>query len=294
MSDYSVPKAIDIDNMAARWRCAVEELIRRDRYLITPKRDGCALHVEMEDGEVRVCVSASGKTVYSVWHIIDELQRVFKQAGRVVLDMEVYVEGLPFQEISGMFRRRQTQPRLRAMVFNGHFGYIGGGYEGRMNLFGQYLTGKSDLIEVAPSHTPRDLNCAWAEAAERRDLGGFDGCVLHYRDSPYFTGRATHQSIKLKPLVSHDLEVIAVNEAVGEKTGRKTCALVCRWRPAFAPWGTSETQEVATGLSHRQQENAQDFIGKIIEVRGMGYTTAGKIREPRFVGVREDKLQPEF
>lgn len=287
MPDYSIPKAIDIDNMTARWRCVVEEDILARRYLITPKRDGCALHVEMEDGEVRVCVSASGKTVYSVGHIIEELQRVFEHAGRVVLDMEVYVEGLPFQEISGMFRRHQPQPRLLAMVFNGHFGHIGGGYEGRMSMFGQYLTGKSDLIEVSPPHTPWDLADAWAEAVERRDSGGFDGCVLHYKDAPYFTGRAVYQSIKLKPLVSHDLEVIAVNEAVGEKTGRKTCALVCRWEHGGV-------QEVATGLSHEQQANAQDFIGKIIEVRGMGYTTAGKIREPRFVGVREDKLQPEY
>lgn len=291
MSDYSVPKAIDINNMASRWRCAVEEDIRNGRYLITPKRDGCALHVEIEDREVKACVSASGKPVLSVGHILDELSRVFPSPCRVVLDMEVYAEGLPFQEISGLFRRQkwisQEPSPLRAMVFNGHLGHIGAGYDYRMNLIGQYLTGKSDILEVAPSCTPLDLDDAWATAVYRRDSGGHDGCVLHLHDSPYFTGRATCQSIKLKPLVSHDLEVISVNEAVGEKTGRKTCALVCRWEHGGV-------QEVATGLSHEQQENAKDFIGKIIEVRGMGYTTAGKIREPRFAGVREDKLQPEF
>jgi ATP-dependent DNA ligase len=287
MSDYSIPKAIDIDNMAQYWRSSVEEDILDRLYLITPKRDGCALHVEMENGQIITCVSASGKPVCSVQHILEELQRVFKHVSCAVLDMEVYADGLPFQGISGLFRRHKPQPQLRAMVFNGHFGQLSTGYEGRMSMFGQYLTGKSNLVEVTPPHTPWDLADAWAEAVDRRDSGGFDGCVLHYKGAPYFTGRAAYQSIKLKPLVSHDLEVIAVNEAVGEKTGRATCALVCRWKDGGV-------QEVATGLSHGQQASALDFIGKIIEVRGMGYTTSGKIREPRFAGVREDKLQPDY
>ena len=37
-----------------------------------------------------------------------------------------------------------------------------------------------------------------------------------------------------------------------------------------------------------------NFIGKIIEVRAMGLPSDGKLREPRFCGVREDKLQAEY
>jgi ATP-dependent DNA ligase len=127
---------------------------------------------------------------------------------------------------------------------------------------------------------------AWAYARSVQDSGNYDGAVLRNPYAPWVVGRSKGDIIKLKPLVDFDLTVLRVEKAVGGKTGRVTCALVCKWR-------NGEEQKVATGLDHDQQDNPEQFVGKVIRVAGMGLTNTGKIREPRFMGEREDTL-PDY
>ena len=288
MSDYCIAKAIDIENLSKKARTQFELDLAAGEYLLTPKYDGCAVHIELNDGSIEQCISGSGKPVRSLDHALKELLQVFP-LGRVVLDAEAWVPDMEFQEISGLFRRHTSDRRLQLKVFNGYF------LAGRNQ---RYKTRSADISQ-AMYYVPRlythmasrskafGLEHATVMARAWQQAVGFDGVVLHHQDAPYFQGRAKYESVKIKPLLSYDLEVTGVNAAVGEKTGRATCALVCRWKDGGV-------QEVATGLSHAQQADPGQFIGKIIEVRAMGLTSDGKLREPRFCGVREDKLGAEF
>ena len=293
MSDYCIAKAVDLSALSKKARAQFELDLAAGEYLLTPKYDGCAVHIELNDGRIDQCISGSGKPVRSLDHALKELLQVFP-SGRVVLDAEAWVPDMPFQEISGLFRRHTSDSRLQLKVFNGYMPTPGGGraarYKERLADMAQVVCGVASPpvhISTAPRCAVFSLPISEGMARYWQALGGFDGCVLHHRDAPYFQGRAKYESVKIKPLLSFDLEVTGVNAAVGEKTGRATCALVCRWKDGGV-------QEVATGLSHAQQADPGQFIGKIIEVRAMGLTSDGKLREPRFCGVREDKLSAEF
>lgn len=300
--DYAIAKAIDIENLSRKARAQFDLDLAAGEYLLTPKYDGCAVHIELNEGRVEQCISGSGNPVKSLDHVLMGLLQVFP-TGRVVLDAEAYVPDMPFQEISGLFRRHTSDNRLGLKVFNGHVGNPQGRYGHPGNPQGRYAFRMAWIAQALYSQrtrafpVPRTAVSTVAEAERTarywQAQGGYDGCVLHHKDAPYFQGRAKYESVKIKPLLSYDLEVIGVNKAVGEKTGRSTCALVCRWkRPAYE-WDKAETQEVATGMSHAEQADPEQFIGKIIEVRAMGLTSDGKLREPRFCGVREDKLQAD-
>ena len=291
MNSYTIAKAIDINNLSGKARAQFELDIAAGEYLLTPKYDGCAVHIELNDGRIEQCISGSGKPVRSLDHVLKELLQVFP-SGRVVLDAEAWVPDMEFQEISGLFRRHTSDHRLKIRVFNGYCPFVVGGrgaaYKNRISALHSGILARN-CVFVTTVATSASMPLAGATVMARywQALGGFDGVVLHHRDAPYFQGRAKYESVKIKPLLSFDLEVTGVNAAVGEKTGRATCALVCRWKDGGV-------QEVATGLSHAQQADPGQFIGKIIEVRAMGLTSDGKLREPRFCGVREDKLQAEY
>jgi DNA ligase-1 len=292
MSEYSIAKAIDIENLSKKARAQFELDLAAGEYLLTPKFDGCAVHIELNDGRVEQCISGSGKPVRSLDYALMELLRVFP-TGRVVLDAEAWVPDMEFQEISGLFRRHTSDSRLQLKVFNGYASsWLCGtsrssGYKTRLGLL-SYVLQSSGCQRIATAQGTLAFNIPTSADTARywQALGGFDGAVLHHIGAIYFQGRAKYESVKIKPLLSYDLEVTGVNAAVGEKTGRATCALVCRWKDGGV-------QEVATGLSHAEQASPEQFLGKIIEVRAMGLTADGKLREPRFCGVREDKITPD-
>lgn len=282
MADYSLPKAVDFNDLSAKRQGEVTYAGR----IIQPKWDGCAIVVNVDvDGEASA-VSASGKPVKSCDHLVATLlaQRRgcgerdygFRAAG------EVWVPNTEFQHISGAFRRHQPQPHLQVHWFDfvedglEHMPYVertGWFDRCRANFAGHALC-------LGRDH-------AWENASYWKKLGGYDGAILRDPLAPWATGRSKGDVLKLKPVISHDLLVVDVDFAVGEKTGKTTAALVCRWRDG-------RFQKVATGMTQAQVDGASQFVGKIVEVEAMGYTSDGFLREPRFKGERIDKTGPDF
>src|SRR5690606_17449379 len=89
--------------------------------------------------------------------------------------------------------------------------------------------------------------------------------------------------IKVKPTLALDLRCVNYGIETGEKTGRKVVTLVVHYR------GVETT--VGSGVPH--DLDPYTVAGKIIEVECLGVTEDGKLREPRFKGVRFDKLEPD-
>lgn len=281
MSDYALPKAVDYADLSAKGKAAVVFGGR----ILQPKWDGCALIVHHDRLTFKTtAVSASGKPVLSCDHLVSEIMTAVPGLRRsFTACAEVWNPDMEFQEISGAFRRHAHQPHLVARWFDFCLeGDAGSSYVSRCawmdNIEGLHFAG---LMEAA------DEDGAWQYARHLKSLGGFDGAILRDGSAPFVLGRSKGDILKLKPLISHDVLCIDVAEDIGEKTGRPTVALVCRWRDG-------RFQKVSTGLSHEQQANPRQFIGKIIEIEAMGYTKDGFLREPRFKGVREDKLHADF
>lgn len=290
MADYSIPKALDIDAISAKNKPYLEqEHFDRGLWLVTPKYDGCAVRIDIQAGKAVSMVSASGKLVRSLGHMIPVIEKALGPTDpNAVLCCEAWAPSRPFQEISGMFRRHGDQPELQLVVFDGYFTMSSSGYKARMEILAWYLNRITvQGIRVVTRTAAPSLESAWGTARAAAGAGGYDGAVLHWSGKPFTEGRSKWDTVKLKPLLTYDVLVTGVHKGVGEATGRPTAALICRWEGGGS-------QEVATGLTEAQQANPEQFIGKIVEIAGMGLTTAGKLREPRFIGAREDKLTADY
>jgi len=265
-SDYTIPKAVDYENLSAKAKKALDPT----GWWLQPKYDGCALYVNTMTGKV---LSASGKPVESCDHIATDLMK----HGPGEYCGEVWHPRMEFQEISGAFRRGYAQPHLQFKLFDAcRIGEKHMDYGRRM----------ADLPRIS-TVLFRGWEEAWEVARDLQAQGGCDGAILRNPNAPWEPGRSKGDIIKLKPLQDYDVEVVGFEKDVGAKTGRATVALIFRWK-------NGTTHKVATGLNHEQQAAPEQFVGKIIRVKCMGLTSAGNMREPRFDGVRDDKLKADY
>ena len=274
---FDFPKAIDLRNMSARAVRAIDW----QGWWLQPKYDGCFMLVSFDNNGVATAVSSQGNEVLSCGHIVEKLG---VGARNITFAVEVFAFGKSFQESSGMFRRQYPQPELSFIAFDVvEHGKEDAPYHERHKLL---------LSNYAvPNHVCLDQSYAEDYAVEYKARGGYDGAIYRNPHAPWEIGRSKGNIIKIKPLATHDLLVLGAQLEHGEKTGKNTAALLCKWKD-------NKVQKVATGLTQAQVDSIHAdpdcWAGKIIEVHGMGYTEDGMLREPRFKWVRADKTEGEF
>lgn len=272
VSDYTIPKAVDYENLSAKAKKALDPT----GWWLQPKYDGCALYIKIGPGGLvsdQWVLSASGKQVASCFHIAHEMS----QYGPGEYCGEVWHPDMDFQEISGAFRRGYAQPQLQFMLFDAC----------PRGMEGYTYVARVENLPIVHTRQFYSWEHAWSWARTAQADGGKDGAILRNPEAFWEPGRSKGDIIKLKPLQDYDVEVVGFEKDVGAKTGRATVALIFRWK-------NGTTHKVATGLNHEQQAAPEQFVGKIIRVKCMGLTSAGNMREPRFDGVRDDKLKADY
>lgn len=276
MTDYAIPKAVDYDNLSQRARNAMTW----DGKALTPKFDGCALRIDVKPGQSPVFMSAVGKPVESCFHVIRNQTCHYTVIGEVV------AAGAEFEDISGAFRRHSPQPHLEFKVFD--FALVGAEAEPWYKRMMDARQLGYDTVHQEPSYS-QAFCVDTARSFKEHGYHGYkcDGVVLHDPNKPFVLGRSKGDCVKVKPLLDYDLLCIGYEADRGEKTGRPTVALLCRFK-------NGQTAKVATGLTEAEQATPQAFVGSILRVEAMGLTKYGNLREPRFVGVRNDKLKADF
>jgi len=301
MSQYLNLKPVEFDKLSAKAKAKINLAGR----MMLPKYDGCFCIFVYEDGVPLAVLSRDGKLVRSMEHIHCDLLRRYpwigsQGFGKVAILGEAWSPSKDFAENSGAFRRHSTQHDLGFAPFDAVLWegtalapklYSPMPYRDRLRMLGhEYAHPGPFLI-----HTPTPVVCEGAEHAERyaRHLkahGSYDGAIISDPDAVYLVSNGSAgEFLKIKPLLSFSLMVTGIVTDVGEKTGRPTGALVVRFK-------NTKGSKVATGLSEEQQANLEQFIGKIIEVQCMSVYPGefGKMREPRFVGVRDDVTQADY
>lgn len=284
MADYIIQKAIDTKDMSARALASMAD----KRYDMQPKYDGCHMVVVLySDGSFK-CLSATGEKVASCDHIARALHESFNVSSPVAFCGEVWIPGVAFKDISGKFRRQYDQPYLMYAPFDLlAFGDMPLAdprpYEERA---ARLRSIRSD-VSLVPfvSHPVKQEE---EYASRLKTIGGYDGAVLHDLDAPYMVGRCRNaEVVKVKPLIELDLRVVGVEKSIGEKTGKNTGALIVKLKG-------DQTCKVATGMTQCEVDNIDWFVGLIVVVEALSWTEDGKLREPRFKGVRLDKINPDF
>jgi ATP-dependent DNA ligase len=298
MSKYLNLKPVEFDKLSGKVQAKFNWMGR----LLLPKYDGCFAIVMFLNGVGLKVISRTGEVVKSMDHVYEDIllryPGISKSKGGIAFLGEAWNPGKTFAELSGTFRRHSAQPGLGFAVFDmvrwdgdpGHMPrlYSPHSYEKRLELLRDYRHILSNVFPPLPV-VCEDQEHAIRYAKNLKAMGGYDGAICSDPNAKYEPGSGLCGSfIKIKPLVSFSLRVVGYEEAVGEKTGRPTGSLVVAFK------GT--TCKVATGLDEHQQATLQEFVGKIIEVACMDVYPGedGLMREPRYLGIRDDVTNPDY
>lgn len=281
--DYIIQKAVEASKVKKGFLDPLNEYEQQAKY------DGCcAILMFGGNGRFLRALSRTGEPAHSMTSIGEAMSAMYKdKLENTVLIGEAWWPGKgEFNQISGEFRRQRPSDKLMFVIndvipiVDFEAGecrepYIERVRDWRNSVGNRWFFAQSWL----PGHGDPQERCN-----QLVQVGGFDGLILRKQGGFWKVGRGTTgEIIKVKQKLSFDLRVLEVNTVTGEKTGRDVYKLVVDFQGK--PLG------VGSGLPHKREEVPN--VGDIVEVEAMDYSSDGLLREPRFKGVRFDKLQPD-
>lgn len=296
MAEYNIMKAVEYDKLPAKLKKFYPniEAMVDDGFWTQKKYDGCMGVATINKSGLSTMHSRTGED-YSVScnNILQELwwkahERYHGDWHSFVVIGEVWMppEQALFPEISGRFRRKSVvDPELQFMAHDL--------LPVLMNTSESYRYRFADLCSLLPPHTEDRCHVVYTDQTERNPFqralewqgaGGYDGAIIRDPDAGYIVGNVKNAEIvKVKPTLSLDLKVVELTEAVGEKTGRPVYTIGVIYNGVVS--------EVGSGMPHVLPVDL--VLGSIVEVECLGITADGRLREPRFKGVRFDKLKAD-
>ncbi|BAE72735.1 putative ATP-dependent DNA ligase [Xanthomonas phage OP1] len=284
---YLVHKAVELDKIKEAKRPTEQQLL--GEYILQAKFDGCAM-LAIRDTDKVTLLSRTGEPVLSAKHIESAMMGLPEG----VYFGEYWAAGIPQNILSGQFRKQDTQyPDVQFALFDHvtlhewHIGYSDVGYAERQEFIPAALgsVGLGGPLRFAPA-----LTCAGYssidEVVKVIATTGYDGVIFRKPDGQWRKGDngTNGEIIKIKPTLTLDLRVVGIETSVGEKTGRAVYKVV-------VALGNGKTQTLGSGVPHTESELPK--VGDIVEVEAMSLSAHGLLREPRFKGIRYDKIEAD-
>lgn len=288
MAKYLVHKAVDLVKVKVKRRAVLSQPgYLESNYWVLKKYDGCCGIIYVDDeGRATQILTRTGEKIRSCDHILDWIT-TDGHWRNVVLFVELWHPDMDFSEISGKVRQHKPAPELiyKAWDVVPLLDY----YDGECSIPFRERYGwmqanvPSDFLAYLYPYNPMSLV---DEANAVRASGPYDGLIAKDPNGTWKLGLGTDgESVKIKPPLSFDLEVVGTTEGEGKHAGRIGSLLV--------RFVSGNVLGIGTGLSDRDRLR-DDWVGKIVEVEAMGYSSEGSLREPRLKGERFDKEQADF
>lgn len=280
MSDYLIMKAVEYDKLPVKFKKAHPfDGLMAEGYWLQKKYDGC-MGIVVGDK----MLSRTGEDyTRSCGHLVEEVRRHIPSFNVIGEVWQPPTEAL-FPAISGKFRRHSPSPELMFIVNDvvPKVWHTAMPYSHRHAMLMQALAYGDRVLPAATYHV-------WAgpahyHALEWQGMGGYDGAILRNPRSGYTVGTVKNgEIIKVKPVMALDLMVTDVFVEKGEKTGRDVFSIEVEY--------CGVRSKVGSGVPHKSAD--VPGRGQIAEVECLGITADGRLREPRFKGIRFDKLEAD-
>jgi len=244
---------------------------------ISSKIDGIRLIVEIKNGQIK-CVSRTGKELFNLEHITDELLKLGKD---IVLDGELYSNDLTFEEIVSIVRKTKTRDLRMSKIYFYAFDIINNNtYHSRVIELDYLVMGLSNTKVV-----PWKIIKSEAElfsAHKKYVNNGYEGTMIRNLSSLYQPNKRSYDLLKLKEFQDNEFEIIGWKTGKGKSSSIPTFLLVTGEKKTFeaVPKGTEE--ERGNYLAE-----ADNYIGKFATIRFFEYTADGIPRFPVLIGVRD-------
>jgi ATP-dependent DNA ligase len=292
-----IMKAVEFDKLSAKFKTLYdnEDALAEAGWWLQKKYDGCFGMAVVRHGSRSAMFSRTGTKVLSCDHILEELVEAAEDQGLqedfVVLG-EVWHPKLPFPTISGKFRQHAPSTDLvfvandiLPLTLTSPLPYSVRYNDLALTLLPDLGAAANVCTFVAETYkSHRFITPVMNYAEHWQAEGGFDGAILRDPEAGYTIGLAREgQIVKVKPLLSLDLHVVEFTETVGEKTGRAVYTITMEYRGVRT--------EVGSGVPHAY--NDLPALGQIVRIDCLGLTADGKLREPRYIGIRHDKTESD-
>lgn len=288
---YLTHRPQEVRNLSAKAQAALAEL-PSERFLYQSKHDGCSIQILVGINVVRI-FSREGKECVSMPHIAEHFRKV--SPPNMVYFGESWHPDMEFKDISGMFRRQSAQPDLQAWLFDAvtlqeyRKGVAARPYAMRQKALAGVLSHGAGVYPVISAYSPLHVQERVASIRSSTDWKfRLDGLIQRDIEGFWQAGKDNVGAVlKLKDVLSVDLEVAGVVEGEGKFKGM-VGALEVYWK------GKREVVSGGKLTNEERQEFFRDplsIVGKIVEVHALGLTPDGKLREPRYQRLRDDKTE---
>lgn len=255
--------------------------------IVDPKIDGMRAIFINEDGEWRCC-SRTGNPLYNVEHIIEELQGN-PNLTDCVLDGELFAG--TFKKTVSICRTQKKRKDAGQVHFLA-FDYIDLAEWDTDMFVTPQLARKHALVLATHSMTKVIPIKGWMAKSDddlERLYGdavamGFEGVIIKNPERPYARGRTTAW-LKMKPTETDEFEIVDFEEGQSRLENCLGAIVVDS--------GGEQTSEVGTGFTDAEREwiwqNQKALIGLFVEIEFQGRGDLGRLRFPRFRGIRESR-----
>lgn len=240
------------------------------KVYVQPKLDGIRLMLGRRDGEI-VMMTRTGKPVTGMEQALNDPAAKKLQEGEWV-DGEAYSKDIPFEEISGKFRKNSSCPELEFHVFDTFdLNNISESFEKRCYKIARWKhTVPTALID--PSRIEEFHDKFVAE--------GYEGIIIREPHSAYEIGYRSKNLLKFKKFDTNEFRIVGCEEGTAKDAG--TAIFVCECAGGkfnVRPKGTLATRK-------EYWENRSKYMGQMLTVKHQDVSVEGIPRFPVGLAVR--------
>jgi ATP-dependent DNA ligase len=305
MSGELIMKAVEWDKLpsAFKKKYPTLEALQADGWWLQKKYDGCfAMATVRQNGDSGI-YTREGNVIRSCQHVLDDLSAALDDEYEFDWPHEAYTflgelwtPDLPFKKISGLVRRHDPALDLGLWCNDMIVGAKLASklpYHERFDMLRAVFPGGTQFVDVAETWKSFEWKASTAmqRAKQWRAEGGYDGAIMRAPNEPYVIGLVKKgEIIKVKPVMSLDLRIkrVTVEQQPTKLGGFITVDM-----------GNDVECDVGSGLTQADLESFKHelaigaWVNKIAECECLDLTEDGKMREPRFKGLRMDKTEAD-
>lgn len=254
-------------------------------FYIQPKLDGVRMIVgKMNDG-TQVVMSRTGKTMYNMEHVVDELMPKLKNGE--FIDGENFTFDLTFEEITGICR---TSLKKNAKDKDSHkikfhaFDYFNINdmeipFDLRYSKLKEIQKGAKNttLVSTKKENDKNNIDSYLSEYMKN----GYEGVMVRNAKGKYKLDSRSDDLQKAKKFVSDEFEIVGYEQAEGRDAG--TVIWRCKNENqvfSVRPQGTLEKRK-------EWYANGHDYVGKMLTVKYQNMTECGQPRFPIGIAIRD-------
>jgi ATP-dependent DNA ligase len=260
------------------------------------KIDGNRMLATIEDSKLTIFGRSGAEPRNPLTHIREQLRHIFeahKDEPIPILDGEIYLHGMPHQQINGLYmNEKDDASMLNYVLFDvllpnaDNSADTLGTYVERMKYLRAYIDGvdKKLIPNIFINDESEASSSAEIEQIYKKYLGdGYEGAILRFPDGMYEIGttkeRRTKRALKLKPVFDSEFEIVGYKDGKGRDKGGIIWILKTEDGKTFDARPADTLDARRKLFENMEKDFDTQYLGKMMTVI---YTDTTKDGTPRF------------